>query len=313
MYLSNITIFKFISFFLFFSMSQAFADSKDDNQHKQYLGHGRLFTNDFLGDGKDRWRTGSLSSSFAWGSVWKGQLPNQYAELFEVQVLSEIIAPSDLSGKRGIDRPFAGHLQFGILNHFERAGIGYSLGAGVSVLGEKTGLDDFQIAVHKALGEKLAADDVRNSQVKNQLRIGPLFELSKSVSENHNVLIRPFFAAHSTAETLVRVGTDVYFGTGFSNALYSRDQVTGQRYHITGIAQETLGFSIGGDISQVAHSAFFDGSETPMNKRRLRFRTGLHWGHKTKQGFAGLTWLSKEFSGQPEGQILGSVRLILRF
>ena len=74
-----------------------------------------------------------------------------------------------------------------------------------------------------------------------------------------------------------------------------------------------LGFSIGGDVGHVAKSAFFDGTGAPMYNRRLRFRTGLHWGQKTRQGFAGLTWLSKEFHGQSEAQILGSVRLILKF
>ena len=47
-----------------------------------------------------------------------------------------------------------------------------------------------------------------------------------------------------------------------------------------------------------------------------RARAFSYWvalGAKNRQGFAGLTCLSKEFHGQPEAQILGSVRLILRF
>ena len=89
--------------------------------------------------------------------------------------------------------------------------------------------------------------------------------------------------------------------------------MTGQRYRTIGASEEKFGFSIGGDIGHVSKSAFFDGAESTMLHRRLRFRTGLHWGQNSKQGFAGLTWLSKEFSGQPKGQILGSVRFILKF
>lgn len=282
-------------------------------KQKHFIGHGRLFTNDMLGESKDRWRTGSFSTSGAWGQKWTGQLPKEFANLIELRLLSEIIAPADLSGKNGIDRPFAGHFELGVHSHFERDGLEYSIGVGASILGEQTGLDDFQIAVHEALNEKVASDYLLANQIENQVLIGPLFEVSKAVPEGNNLTIRPFLEAFATAETLARVGTDIYFGTGFSRSLYIRDQVTGQRYQVIGGEQDGLGFSFGGDISHVASSAFFHGSSPSMLNRRLRFRTGLHWGQQTKQGFAGLTWLSKEFDGQPEGQILGSVRVILKF
>lgn len=311
--------FNFISFlvfavFIFGTNTQLIASGETQSKRqKEFIGHGRLFTNDLLGEYKDRWRTGSLSVSGVWGQKWTGQLPENFTDLIELRVLSEIIAPSDLSGKNGADRPFAGHVGLGVHSHFEHAGLEYNLGLGASILGEQTGLDDFQIAVHEALGEKVASDHCLLNQIENQVLIGPSFEISKTVSEGDNVTIRPFFEAYTTAETLARVGTDVYFGTGFLGSLYIRDQVTGQRYQVVGGEQEGLGFSFGGDISHVASSAFFHGSSSSMLNRRLRFRTGLHWGQQTKQGFAGLTWLSKEFEGQPEGQILGSVRVILKF
>ena len=31
------------------------------------IGYGRLITNNFIGDGQDRWRTGSVDSSRVWG------------------------------------------------------------------------------------------------------------------------------------------------------------------------------------------------------------------------------------------------------
>ena len=50
-----------------------------------------------------------------------------------------------------------------------------------------------------------------------------------------------------------------------------------------------MGFSVGGDAGHVAIRWFL---------------TGLHWVWKNRQGFDGLTWLSREFHGQPEAQIL---------
>ena len=74
-----------------------------------------------------------------------------------------------------------------------------------------------------------------------------------------------------------------------------------------------MGFSVGGDVGHFAKSAFFDHTSAPMYNRQLRFRNGLYWVQKNWQLFAGLTWPSKEFRGQPEAQILGTVRLILKF
>jgi len=37
--------------------------------------YGLLVTNDALGDGKDRWRTGSFASSLAYAPGWSGTLP----------------------------------------------------------------------------------------------------------------------------------------------------------------------------------------------------------------------------------------------
>ena len=45
------------------------------------IGYGRLITNDFIGDGKDRWRSGSVASSRVWGPEWSGQLPSGIGEI----------------------------------------------------------------------------------------------------------------------------------------------------------------------------------------------------------------------------------------
>ena len=109
------TIFNFfrkaLNYFNFFStVTLAAQDSSERKPKKHYIGYGNLITNDLLGDGRNRWRTGSVSSSRIWGADWKGELPEEFNELVEIRIFGEIIAPSDLIGNKGIDRPYVSHV-----------------------------------------------------------------------------------------------------------------------------------------------------------------------------------------------------------
>lgn len=68
------------------------------------IGYGRLITNDFIGDAKDRWRSGSVASSRVWGPEWSGQLPSGIGEIIELRLGAEIIAPENLTTFRSADR-----------------------------------------------------------------------------------------------------------------------------------------------------------------------------------------------------------------
>ena len=298
---------------IFSAVTLAARDFSERKPKKHYIGFGNLITNDFFGDGKDRWRTGSVSSSHIWGEDWKGELPEEFSKLFEIRTFGEVIAPSDLSGNNGIDRPFVSHLALGIHSHFQHNGLEYSTGIGASVLGKQTGLGDFQAAFHELIYEHIPSASVLSRQIGNQVLFGPIVEIGETIPNGNRLSIRPFFESYATAEILTRVGADVHFGRGFSGSLFVRDPVTGQRYCVISGKVNQMGFSVGGDVGHVAKSAFFYDTGAPMYNQRLRFRTGLHWVWKNRQGFAGLTWLSKEFHGQPEAQILGSIRLVLRF
>ena len=298
---------------IFSAVTLAAQDSSERKPKKHYIGYGNLITNDLLGDGRDRWRTGSVSSSHIWGVDWKGELPEELSKLVEIRMFGEVIAPSDLSGNKGIDRPYVSHVALGMQSHFQHNGLEYSTGIEASVLGKQTGLSDFQTAFHKVVGEHIPSESVLSRQIGNQVLFGPTVEIGETIPNGGRLSIRPFFEGYATAEILARVGADIYFGRGFSGVLFVRDPVTGQRYCVIPGKVNQIGFSVGGDVGHVAKSAFFDDTSAPMYNRRLRFRTGLHWVRKNRQGFAGLTWLSKEFHGQPEAQILGSVRLILKF
>ena len=87
------------------------------------LGYGLLFTNDFFGDGSDRWRSGSLMSSRVFDSPKMSRTLPRREALNELRLFSQIIAPSDLSRNpdrsyardetgltEDIDRDYVGHL-----------------------------------------------------------------------------------------------------------------------------------------------------------------------------------------------------------
>jgi len=80
---------------------------------RKALGYGRLTTNDVIGDGQDRWRTGSVTMSRAWGYTWDGTAPLQFGELLETRIQGQIIAPDNLERVDLTDRPYAGVLKIG--------------------------------------------------------------------------------------------------------------------------------------------------------------------------------------------------------
>ena len=50
-----------------------------------------------------------------------------------------------------------------------------------------------------------------------------------------------------------------------------------------------------------------------LKNNRYRLRAGVNWQGATSSVFYGLTYLSEEFENQPEGQLVGSVRLKFEF
>ncbi len=80
-----------------------------------YLGNGRLLNNDVIGDGNDRWRTGSYSVSLLYGSEWQGNLttsPRDVIDLFAWRGFRHVVTNPALN-----DRLYAGVLPLGY-SHF---------------------------------------------------------------------------------------------------------------------------------------------------------------------------------------------------
>lgn len=282
-------------------------------QERQALGWGRLLTNDAIGDGKDRWRTGSYVLSYLRGPEWTGSLPATPGEILEFRFRLETIAPADLVTPNPLDRRYVGALSFGLHTHFDMAGLETSLGADAVIVGPQTGISSLHGDLHDLLG--LPTPNVFGGQIADDVFFTVTAEVGRTLPLGANGQFRPFVEAQAGAETLLRVGGDLTFGQFATGELLMRDSSTGQRYRAgRGNGVPGLSVVLGGDIAEVYDSEYFLATDaiTPSDTRK-RLRAGMHWQGGESEIFYGLTWLSEEFEEQPDDQILGSINLRLQF
>jgi hypothetical protein len=283
-----------------------------DERHR--IGYGVIFTNDLIGDGDDRWRTGSVASSRVYAPGWEGQAPPRFGELLELRFNGEIIAPEDVSSPAPVDRPFAGALSLGLHTHMTRGRVEYTLGADLVVTGPQTGLDDFQDWLHDAVGGDNIGHAARRAQIDDGVYPTGVIEAGRSFDFG-TARLRPFAEARAGVETLVRAGADITIGRLTQGEMLVREPVTGQRYRVVREEGAGTAFVLGADIAWVGDSEFLPASAvvTPEDYRS-RVRGGMLWeGRSGASVFYGLTWLSEEFEQQDEGQVVGSLKFRLRF
>lgn len=282
-------------------------------QERTTLGWGRLLTNDAIGDGEDRWRTGSYVLSWVRGPEWTGALPGQPGAILEFRLRAETIAPADLITPAVLDRRYVGALTLGVHTHFETRGIESSLGLDAVIIGPQTGISDIHGDLHDLLG--LATPTVFGTQIGNDVLPTVTAEFGRTLEIGPQARLRPFVEMQAGAETLLRIGGDVTFGSFGDGALMIRDSTTGQRYRGTGIGgADGFSLTMGADLAEVYDSAFFQtGDPITPSDSRARARIGMHWQGGQNEVFYGLTWLGEEFEEQPEGQVLGAINLRLRF
>jgi hypothetical protein len=278
------------------------------------LGFGRFFSNDALGDGRDRWRTGSYAVSLLRGPGWSYALPSSFGEIVEYRLRSEIISPANLSAPAAGDRRYVGALSVGMHTHFALASAEARVGFDVVATGRQTGVGQLQRRIHRLLGLKSPAPALAG-QIGNAFHPTVSAELGQTFRLSDRARLRPFVEAQAGVETYLRVGGDLTFGGFGDGALMLRDQVTGQRY--TGIAghdEAGTSFTLGADVARVSDSAYLpSGGAAVLEENRARLRAGLHWRGEKSEVFYGLTHLSREFKGQPSAQTVGSLRLRVRF
>ena len=279
---------------------------------RQTLGWGRLFDNDALGDLHDRWHSGAYTVSLLRGPEWTGHLPTGFGDILEYRVSGSTVTPAELESPAADDRRYAAPLSFGIHTHLYWRGVEASLGADLVAIGPQTGIGNFQSWLHGALD--LPKPDLSNQPGNTfyptfQAELGRGFALSEQVS------LRPFISAQAGVETMIRAGGDLVIGSFGQDALMLRDDTTGQRYRgVPGDPRPGLSFTLGGDVAHVFDSALLpDGGAVVASETRGRLRAGVAWQGQRSSAFYGVTYLTPEFDSQPEGQLVGSVNLNLRF
>lgn len=280
------------------------------------IGYGRITTNDIIGDGHDRWRTGSVASSRVWGYGWNGQLPSRPGDILELRFLGQIIAPDRIDRFRPADRPYAGALSIGLHTHFQKSSVEWAFGADLVAIGPQTGLDDFQDMIHGAIGAPRLFSGMQANQIPDTFRPTLVAEAGRDFVLPNGLSLRPFAEARAGDESLFRIGADLVIGGQLQDTLLVRDPVSGQRYKAVRPDDRLGGATIvlGADIAHVANSVYLpEDRGYTLTDTRQRVRAGLHWDSLNAGYFYGLTWLGREFTGQKENQFVGTLKIDLRF
>lgn len=278
------------------------------------IGKGRSFNNDVLGDGKDRWRTGSYTTSRIYGySDWSGPEDRAFGDIIELRIRGEIIAPADLVTPDAGDRRWASSLSFGAHTHFAKDSTEFALGTDLVFVGPQTGLAGVQRIIHEIVDAPIAT--VLDDQVENAVYLAVSGEVARPVALGSSAMLRPFATFRAGEETFARAGADLIIGSGMTEALLIRDVTTGQLYRGATGGGAGMSYVLGADYGYVADSAFLDADDGyDLTHDRLRVRAGALWqGESGASVFYGATYLSEEFDAQPEGQVVGTLRLDLKF
>ena len=279
------------------------------------VGHHRIFTNDYFGDGRDRWRTSSYSLSYTLGD--KDEL--EYGDLrpstsVELRLRAEIIAPADLTDLASFDdRPYVGIIALGAFKHIDWRNNEVAFGGELVFTGPQTGIGDYQAWAHSGIGATIPAG--REDQFPNGIYPSAFASIARQVKIQDRFMARPYFEAQAGYETFARAGADFFFGNDLSDRFLQRASTTGHLQ--TGIKhRDTYGatFVVGGDVTYVSNSVLLPESQgykkTPI---RTRARLGILASLGKGDLFYGWTLMSKEFEKQKQPQALGSISIHFKF
>ncbi|NAZ35432.1 lipid A-modifier LpxR family protein [Rubellimicrobium sp. CFH 75288] len=280
------------------------------------LGIGRLFSNDFFGDGGDRWRTGSYAVSVMRGDGWDGSPPGWgEGPLLEWRFRSEIIAPRSLSGPRADDRPYAASFAFGLHSHWSLGPGEVAAGADLVTTGPQTGLGRLMANLHERFDLPRIDDSVLRSQIGDGVHPHVSVAYAQPVRIASSVTLRPFAEAQAGVEDLARLGADVIVGGAVDGSLWLRDIPSGQLYRGIEGPGRGAALTFGADWASVGGSIWLPESRGILAEpERWRARAGVHWQVAPDTSFFyGLSWLSPEVVGQGAGQLTGQLKLNFNF
>jgi hypothetical protein len=279
---------------------------------RQKLGYGRLITNDLLGDGKDRWRTGAYQSSRTYAPDWTGSAPGAFGELLEFRFRGEVLAPANIVTPAANDRRYAAAMSLGAHTHWSKGAYTFQTGLDLVITGPQNGIGEFQQSLHEALD--VAGPDILATQLGDGVHPTLSFSTTREISLGESRL-RPFVELRAGDETLVRAGADLLFGDFGKTGLLVRDVGTGLPYD-TVRHSRVPGWSglVGADVAYVWDSIYlrpFDG--VTLEDTRARVRAGFEWQGDALNVFYGVSYLTEEFAAQTEGQGIGAIRLQWQF
>ena len=282
-------------------------------QERQSLGFARMFNNDAIGDGRDRWHTGGYYVANIRAPEWNGALPARFGEVLEYRWRAEIVAPKDLISPAASERRYAGIMGFGVFSHFALGRAEAQVGAELAITGPQTGIGVFQRQVHDIMG--LRTPDVLGQQIANKVHPTLRGEIGHTFAFGETGSFRPFVEGQAGIEDFIRIGGDVVIGHFGQGGLFVRDTTTGQRsLGVAGDADSGFAVTLGADTARVFGSDLFvAGDLAQVSDRRDRLRVGVNWRGEDVGVFYGMTYLGEEFEGQSSGQVVGSLRVVMGF
>lgn len=282
-------------------------------QERGFLGYGMLSSNDALADGEDRWQTFSLSASFLYGPKGLTDPPARLGSLWELRSGVQIITPANTVTPAPGDRPVAGVARSELWTHAAQGGWSLGLGAGLEGVGPVTRVIAAQDAFHSLLGAGRVAPGVIAAQVGNRVTPVASATMARAFVLADGITFRPFAEARVGLESYARVGFDMTIGPGDDHGVFGRDYVTGHRYPTLKAGNPTGASAVfGADVARVFSSAFLP-APTTLTPARVRVRGGLLVEQDRFSVFYGMTYLGREFTAQPNGQLVGSLQMRLKF
>lgn len=278
---------------------------------QNYRGEVGSFTNDYFGDGHDRWSSGSYQRSY-----YSQGLRNRWVDGIELRWRTEIITPWTPSKQQGGDVPFSTALGFGGSLHRNIGVLETRLGGEILVLGDFNGLEYVQRAVHDGLGMEESFDPTGNNveRVENGLELRFDLEIATTIPISRNSMIRPYSAITIGGDQATMVGADIVLGPLARAEIWTRDVVTGRLLTPQVNQFQWLNLVAGWDARSVDASIHLpEGSRVDLQPAQFRARLGLQVNNGFLDFFIGQAWLSPSFVNQAEPQRVGMLSVGFAF
>lgn len=294
--------------FISFSMLASSANAED---RRSYVGEVGSFTNDFFGDGHDRWRSGSYQRSY-----YSEGLQFSRIRGIELRTRGELFTPWRPTPRQELNVLYSTLLGFGASAHTTIAGLDTRAGAEFLLLGDLSGLEFVQRTFHEGMGMEKSFDPSRDDveSVKNGIDFRLDLEVGRKLRLNGTSIVRPYAEFVVGADEAISVGADLIFGNLASAERWTRDVVTGRL--LTPEVNQIRGISfIGGwDTRSVYSSVHLPrNSAVELEPVQHRVRMGIQSSTGFTNFFIGQAWISPDFVGQPESQRLGMLSVSFAF